>query len=703
MTQQLDAMLFEPRTPLTLAADDLAQARVCDGTSQALGGPDVVEYWKSAPYLLNFQRDYELGRKLKDVLLSPPAALLDLLQEAKGTILRKDAFENYQDVPAANARLRALFAETLDIGLWRLLWLPPCMPYAEPRGPFQGIGSVTKALVFSSWHMVPDVIAALCSYEAERRMLGDVPASRFEHSQLYDRVKPLLRFARSSDGRLTGMPVLAWLLPSPSLAFAWDPLEAALRIGQGKPVDAEVLLADASSKIAALLQGLPQGAPSGRPDERWYWAALALLDADTQLPSWCRHRDAWPSAAGEHEHGKSFYDHVSHFAGVAPGQDLGPQPQDLTRILAEMMLAAPGICALRALKRQAPTLTDDDPCLLSAAARIAEGFRTLFNLPETIALLRGDGDDTYWRLVLKYAIDGNLQSLLDEQVHILVEWLGLADHRPEQIVEGVSTALAQAVSLRTARVSIDEFRVTQDTIEIEPFNTRCRFALRFGDVRDDAGSALARAEVVRDAFNSPFRPFILASTSIGQEGLDFHLWCHAVVHWNLPSNPVDLEQREGRVHRYKGHAIRKNIVECYGLESLVGWDGHGDPWEALFAHAAADRRPEESDLTPYWVFERGSARIERRVPVLPYTREVMRLRSLKRGLALYRLVFGQPRQEDLLAYLAGQLDDDAARQLGVHCRISLEPPAPLVPGPLPLPAQAIDDCYPPQNPVCTKR
>ena len=44
------------------------------------------------------------------------------------------------------------------------------------------------------------------------------------------------------------------------------------------------------------------------------------------------------------------------------------------------------------------------------------------------------------------------------------------------------------------------------------------------------------------------------STSIGQEGLDFHTYCHAVVHWNLPSNPVDMEQREGRVHRYKGHA-----------------------------------------------------------------------------------------------------------------------------------------------------
>ena len=38
----------------------------------------------------------------------------------------------------------------------------------------------------------------------------------------------------------------------------------------------------------------------------------------------------------------------------------------------------------------------------------------------------------------------------------------------------------------------------------------------------------------RAAFTSPFWPFVLGATYIGQEGLDFHWYCHAVVHWNLP-------------------------------------------------------------------------------------------------------------------------------------------------------------------------
>ena len=91
--------------------------------------------------------------------------------------------------------------------------------------------------------------------------------------------------------------------------------------------------------------------------------------------------------------------------------------------------------------------------------------------------------------------------------------------------------------------------------------------MRFGDDEGGdraSGEQPARRSQLREAFNSPFWPFALVSTSVGQEGLDFHPYCHVVVHWNLPTNPVDLEQREGRVHRYKGHAIRKNVARRRG-------------------------------------------------------------------------------------------------------------------------------------------
>lgn len=164
-----------------------------------------------------------------------------------------------------------------------------------------------------------------------------------------------------------------------------------------------------------------------------------------------------------------------------------------------------------------------------------------------------------------------------------------------------------------------------------------------------AWGTVARLGGVRDAFNSPFRPFVLATTSVGQEGLDFHPYCYRVHHWNLPSNPVDLEQREGRVHRFKGHAVRLNLAERQATIILGTGRALDDPWALMFEQARLEAAT-DTDLIPYWIYE-GSVRVERRVPMLPFSREVTRLAWLKRSLTVYRLAFGQPRQDDLLDYL----------------------------------------------------
>src|SRR5256885_17202199 len=123
--------------------------------------------------------------------------------------------------------------------------------------------------------------------------------------------------------------------------------------------------------------------------------------------------------------------------------------------------------------------------------------------------------------------------------------------------------MSDALTVRAPSYRIEDIRVQgRAGLTVERKSLRSRFALRIGSHNLDEGGELQRASQVRTAFNSPFWPFVLATTSVGQEGLDFHLYCHAVVHRNLPANPVDLEQREGRVHRYKGHAIRKNVADA---------------------------------------------------------------------------------------------------------------------------------------------
>jgi hypothetical protein len=286
------------------------------------------------------------------------------------------------------------------------------MPYIKPSGAYGDKESLTKALVFSSWSAVPDAIASVCSYEAERRMIAGTSVT---HSELYDKIKPLLRFAVSSkDNRPTGMPVIAWMLPSPTLAAKIDPLDIALGCGRD-PLDAQELKDEVRAICRGLLESLPTAREGTRVDERWYWAAPILLESNSGLLDWCKNDSGWRSTTQDHEFGFHFIDHIKMLVKMAESDaaPLGPQPDDLVDVLCDLALAGPGVCALRALRRISTGLDASDPRLLSAAARIASGFRSLFNMPETIAMLRGSGEDTYWRLTLQYGIDGNLQSVLD--------------------------------------------------------------------------------------------------------------------------------------------------------------------------------------------------------------------------------------------------------------------------------------------------
>jgi hypothetical protein len=259
---------------------------------------------------------------------------------------------------------------------------------------------------------------------------------------------------------------------------------------------------------------------------------------------------------------------------------------------------------------------------------------------------------------------------------MLVESEGLIDPSSAAASAPLADRIASVAGLRAATPGLDWIRVSSTgKLTIDNQRARARFAMRYGDERGgEREEAQLRKEAVRAAFNSPFWPFVLATTSIGQEGLDFQPYCHAVVHWNLPNNPVDLEQREGRVHRYKGHAVRKNVA------SLAGKIGHlpvaaANPWPDLF-NVAAKHSNRTSEIVPYWVFPvEGGAYIERHAPTLPLSREAARLPALRSSLAVYRMVFGQPRQEDLLEHLKRTVPEQELARISTWLYIDLEPRA----------------------------
>ncbi|CAM5543023.1 helicase [Eoetvoesiella caeni] len=653
-----DSMVGEPPMEITIQPTDLRQAVVVSNVARALDAPEITEYWKSAPYLLNFMRDYALKRLLKNNLDRPPPNLRDAFIRARPAMLDHNRLDAYEPLEPANGRMRGVMDDMFGDGLDQHLWIPPSLAYYGPNRPGPPL---TKALIFSSWSMVPDAIAAILSYEAERRMGVGVAGQRY-----FGHVRPRPIQFRQDQGRLVAMRAMHLVYPSPTLARLADPL--AIFAAHPETLSVNAMRKAVAERLRESVEALAQRSGDTTDGRDWEWAAPAAIDAMAGAKS-----VAWvdsPSGFATLGNEEGFKEHVAELRTAATDRQFGPISETLIGLLVDVALGSPAVCALRALRRIAPDLDWDDHGLLEAANQVAWGFRTLFNQHDAVALLRKDDDERYWRRVLNYAVEHNLQAVLDEYVHYLVDAEGLGARPSAERIAGVSKAISEALAIRPSQIDVEDPAIDGKRLVINKFQMRGRFAMRLADYKDEEGGA-TRLGSVRDAFNSPFRPFALATTSIGQEGLDFHPYCYRVYHWNLPGNPVDLEQREGRVHRFKGHAIRLNLAYRQ-VNSLRGQNLIlGDPWRTMFDTARAEAEI-DTDIIPYWIYE-GPVKVERRVPMLPFSREVRRLEWLKRSLTVYRLAFGQSRQEDLLEYLHVLIGTTITAKDLAELQIRLEP------------------------------
>ena len=515
-----------------------------------------------------------------------------------------------------------------------------------------------------------------------------------------NRLRALLTI-RAVDGEAVGMTTFALLYPAPQLGRIANPLTIvqALTAEGEQNISADIVLAEATRLIAEQIDPIIRrrtSRTSGPTDQRWYWVAPLLLDA--AMPSTRSAMREWlqspnpimlaPAAVdGDGTQVASlgwqsvFREALTTITHTTPGgAPLGPAPDDLATWLAYLALGGPAICAYRALgtiMSPGRGTTPHEQVKIQAAFSIGKGFRSLYNTPEVQALLRGESgeaeDEHYWQRCLIEAVAGNLQAVLDEYVALLPDALGVAHADGSIILKQVGDAVSMVLGMRAATRGLDELRVEADRVAVIDRRMRTRFAVPFGSRNESSSEGQSvRPATVRAAFNSPFWPFVLASTSVGQEGLDFHQYCHAIVHWNLPTNPVDFEQREGRVNRYKGHAIRKNVAQHHHAAVL-----HGDtrrPWETLFDQAVATcaEAGQTNGMEPYWIYG-GAAKIERSIPMLPMSREHDRLQQLKKALAAYRMVFGQPHQDDLVTWLGSCYTEDELTTLTDQLRIDLAP------------------------------
>ncbi|WP_239024888.1 DEAD/DEAH box helicase [Sphingomonas corticis] len=322
---------------------------------------------------------------------------------------------------------------------------------------------------------------------------------------------------------------------------------------------------------------------------------------------------------------------------------IGSISSDEVRALADYLLSAPGAIVARCARRHDVPTADRGQAerVFDFAWNNLRGY--LGHRVFAEAILGASKHGRYTAALREAMLKGGFEAVLDEQMVLLGQ---LGDAKGPAILDELAKCLLD-------RPSLVRFRRGKSARLRIPVQAVTPFA---GGEQRKAGkkrSGKLRSDTLRRAFNSPFWPHVLCTTSVGQEGLDFHLWCRRIVHWDLPSDPVDFEQREGRIARYASLAVRKSLGDIHGAEALARTTA-GSPFSELLA-VASEQEAGRTGLERWWLPERGK-------PLSVSFDWRFSLRSRRRDemleeLLYYRLALGQPDPDAFVAML---------RKVGAH-------------------------------------
>ncbi|MDN3585016.1 hypothetical protein [Mucilaginibacter flavus] len=674
--------LLKAIVPNTLAVStaDITNFIALDSLAKTLKNVNSpVEYCKSCPFPLSFMEGYQLQKLTRREIDNGNIGISQVLAHHETCFLPAERLDQFEPIGSPNAKLAYLCRETLYNGGADLLWIPPSLPYYSFGAPFARQSTYSKLLVFSSWLMVPKMIAALTSYECERLNEENESKEKRSYFGQAERARSRLRVVNDNKGFRT-LPAYAIMYPCMTLSHCWQP-SADLR-------DQQQLLQEIAAEIAEQISAVdiaPYISGEGRKnDERWPLIYMLLLDRKDhkrQLKriesqhshyEWASFRHDKDDSSAATEYYKKVFEDIlfsDNPAEVLVELKLGAPSFDVHIQLAKLALGSPAICSFRLINAYCGPDESLSYLPFYGGYQIADAFRKFYNSPEHTAVVDQQGfDGAYWQNLVQYNIAGNFQAMLDEYTDALKDHFGLWDYSMAEKVGKLITLISENLGLRTVNVTGHTYEsfMTNES----PKHFRCHFAVALNQSFDREQEVM-RADAVRNAFNSPFRPFVLATTSVGQEGLDFHLYCRKIMHWNLPANPVDFEQREGRINRFKNLAIRQNIAVKY--RNALNTTSIADFWPQLFELAAACEKGKKSDLVPFWHVEPEGIYIERHAPVIPYSKEVAKLRNLLKTISLYRLSLGQPRQEELIEFLLNEFNDEEINKIQTELLINLSP------------------------------
>jgi hypothetical protein len=520
-----------------------------------------------------------------------------------------------------------------------LPWIAPSLPWWALQGPWSEPGaSGGKLLIFTRFKAVPPALASLLSFNLEASV-----AHRLGDS--YRRAGEAQPLQFKSD-----RPTLpALFFPSPTLIAFTDPR-------RDNPSKLSAVRNSMRRQVGQLLRqrlGVQVRKSGGK---RPLWKLLPALEharatfvPDSGLPSWPELRAHLVDVSDQAEIFRKMLTEWDKYARAG----LQSVTQSEVAALAEFALSGPGVVLGRALYRF------DRNCVTNKNFRGLmqaswNGLRPYLNRSVFQATLTRRGQP-YTKAIPEAVVSGNLESVLDEH-------LWIASKLDADAIEHFPSDLLKMLGLREGR-----HRLYEPGAAYGSFSLRCHAAMPFADAKVEnvltGGESRLRTDDMRRSFNTPFWPHVLATTSLGQEGLDFHVWCRQLLHWDLCPSPLDLEQREGRIQRFGGLSVRSALAEKLRRRTLEEAAGGISPWAILAGHADHEFQNDTSGRTPWWSCP--NEKIDRLFVVLPQSRQTARFDQLGRLRWVYRLALGQPHQQDFIETVS-RLPDDGRQQFALR-------------------------------------
>ena len=512
-----------------------------------------------------------------------------------------------------------------------LPWIAPCLPWWDLQGPWAAPGANGgKMLIFTRFKAVPPALASLLSFNLEASF-----AHRLRRDyQRAGEAQPL----QFKENRPT-LPAL--FFASPTLIAFTDPR-------RGQPTSLTDVRNSMRRQVGQLLRerlGVEIKKSGGK---RPLWKLLPALEVAralnmpvSGLPTWQELRGHWRAVASKQADAiRSVLAQWSEAADAG----LGAVTQSEVAALAEFALSGPGVVLGRCLHRFDPECITNERYgeLLDA---IWNGLRSYLNRSLFQAALTRRGQ-RYIHAIPEAVVAGNLESVLDEH-------LWIASKLDADAITRFPRDLKRVLGLYEGRHRVHEPGKGDD-----PFQLRCHAAMPFADAKVEnaaGGEDRLRTDDMRRAFNTPFWPHVLTTTSLGQEGLDFHVWCKQLLHWDLCPSPLDLEQREGRIQRFGGLSVRSALAGLFQDHGLRDAGTRSSPWLVLEDHANLQFSADASGLSPWWSCP--NEKIERIFVVMPQSRQTTKFDQLSRLRWLYRLALGQPHQQDFIETVMQMPDD----------------------------------------------